>query len=77
MFAILGLEPRDDLLSFGEVNALVHPEDIHLYELAAQLADAKASSIDHAFRMRHANGNWVWLRARCELVQQPGEPGRT
>jgi two-component system, cell cycle sensor histidine kinase PleC len=23
--------------------------------------------------MRHANGHWVWLRARCELVQQPGE----
>ena len=41
MFAILGLEPRDDLLTFGEVNALVHPDDIDLYELAAQLADAK------------------------------------
>ena len=25
--------------------------------------------------MRHANGHWVWLRARCELVRQPGEPG--
>jgi two-component system cell cycle sensor histidine kinase PleC len=73
MFAILGLKPKDDLLSFGEVNELVHPEDLHLYELAAQLAEAKASSVDHAFRMRHANGNWVWLRARCELVQQPGE----
>jgi two-component system cell cycle sensor histidine kinase PleC len=73
MFAILGLKPKDELLSFGEVNALVHPEDLHLYELAAQLAEAKTSSIDHAFRMRHANGNWVWLRARCELVQQPGE----
>ncbi len=72
MFAILGLKPKDDLLSFGEVNALVHPEDLHLYELAAQLAEAKASSIDHAFRMRHADGHWVWLRARCELVQQPG-----
>src|SRR5262249_44257986 len=24
MFAILGLKPRDDLMSFGEVNALVH-----------------------------------------------------
>ncbi len=34
MFAILGLEPRDELLSFGEVNALVHPDDIDLYELA-------------------------------------------
>src|SRR5262245_39971481 len=75
MFAILGLKPRDQLLSFGEVNALVHPEDLNLYDVAAQLADAKASFIDHAFRMRHANGNWVWLRARCELVQQPGEAG--
>jgi len=75
MFAILGLKPKDELLSFGEVNALVHPEDLHLYQLAAQLAEAKTSSIDHAFRMRHANGNWVWLRARCELVQQPGESG--
>jgi len=73
MFAILGLNPRGELLSFGEVNALVHPEDLQLYELAAQLADAKTSFIDHAFRMRHANNNWVWLRARCELVQQPGE----
>src|SRR5690242_15960074 len=73
MFAILGLKPRDDLMSFGEVNALVHPDDLDLYGLAAQLADAKASYIDHAFRMRHASGNWVWLRARCELVQQPGE----
>ncbi len=75
MFAILGLKLRDDILSFGEVNALVHPEDLNLYDVAAQLADAKASFIDHAFRMRHANGNWVWLRARCELVQQPGEAG--
>src|SRR6476661_5819400 len=75
MFAILGLKPKDELLSFGEVNALVHPEDLHLYQLAAELAEAKTSSIDHAFRMRHANGNWVWLRARCELVQQSGEGG--
>ena len=75
MFAILGLKPRDTLLSFGEVDAFVHPEDIHLYELAAQLADATATLVDHAFRMRHANGNWVWLRARCELVQQSGEGG--
>jgi two-component system, cell cycle sensor histidine kinase PleC len=75
MFAILGLKPRDALLSFGEVNALVHPEDIDLYGLAAQLADASATLVDHAFRMRHANGNWVWLRARCELVQQSGDGG--
>ncbi|MBV6488077.1 MAG: PAS-domain containing protein [Pseudorhodoplanes sp.] len=73
MFAILGLEARDDLLTFGEVNALVHPDDINLYDVATQVADSRTGIIDHAFRMHHASGKWVWLRARCELVQQPGE----
>ena len=75
MFAILGLTPKDDLLTFGEVSTLVHPEDIKLYDLATQLADARTQSVDHAFRMRHADGHWIWLRARCELVRQRGEPG--
>ncbi len=77
MFDILGLPPNDDLMTFGEVNALVHPDDIKLYQVAAQLADAKVQSIDHEFRMRHANGRWVWLRARCELVRQAGEAAST
>jgi two-component system cell cycle sensor histidine kinase PleC len=75
MFAILGLSPRDDLMTFGEVSRLVHPEDIKLYEFATELADAKASAIDHEFRMHHASGKWVWLRARCELVRQAGDAG--
>jgi len=75
MFAILGLQSRDDLMTFGEVSQLVHPDDIELYEVAAQLADARTTAIDHEFRMLHASGKWVWLRARCELVQQPGEAG--
>ena len=75
MFDILGLPPKDDLLTFGEVNALVHAEDVNLYDLATQLADAKVQSFDHAFRMRHADGRWLWLRARCELTRQEGEAG--
>ena len=75
MFDILGLQAKDDLLSFGDVSALAHPDDLRLYDLAAELADAKMTAIDHAFRMRHADGHWVWLRARCELVRQTGEPG--
>ena len=75
MFEILGLEPKEELLTFGDVSALVHPDDIRLYELAAQLAEGSTTAIDRAFRMRHARGDWVWLRARCELVKQPDEPG--
>ena len=73
MFDILGLPAKNELLTFGELNALVHDGDINLYELARQLADGKLHSIDHAFRMRHANGRWLWLRARCELARQEGE----
>jgi two-component system cell cycle sensor histidine kinase PleC len=74
MFAIVGLEAKDDLLTFGDVAALVHPDDVRLYDVAAQLVEAKATAVDQAFRMRHADGHWVWLRARCELVRQPGDP---
>jgi two-component system cell cycle sensor histidine kinase PleC len=73
MFDILGLPPHHKLLSFGEISGLVHPDDVQLYELAAQLADSGSSCIDRMFRMRHASGAWVWLRTRCELVRNPGE----
>jgi len=75
MFAILGLAPRDDLMTFGEINKYVHPDDVDLYALATQVADSRLNAIDHNFRMLHANGSWVWLRVRCEIVRQHGEPG--
>jgi two-component system, cell cycle sensor histidine kinase PleC len=75
MYDMLGLPQKDELLSFGDVDALVHKDDIDLYEVASQLADGKLQSIDRAFRMRHADGRWLWLRARCELTRQEGEVG--
>jgi len=75
MYEMLGLPQKEELLTFGELDALVHKDDIDLYELASQLADAKVQSIDHAFRMRHAGGKWLWLRVRCELTRQEGEAG--
>jgi len=75
MYDMLGLPQKDELLSFGEVDVLVHKDDIDLYELASQLADGKLQSIDHAFRMRHAEGRWLWLRVRCELTRQDDELG--
>ena len=37
MFTMLGLESRSDLLTFGEVNALVKSDDIDLFAIADQL----------------------------------------
>ncbi len=75
MFDMLGLEAKEELLSFGDVSKLVHPDDVQLYDLARDLAEARTATIDQAFRMRHAGGQWIWLRARCELVRQPGDQG--
>ena len=67
MFSILGLEGRSDLLTFGEVNALVRSDDIDLFEIADLLISGKINHIDQSFRMQHSNGHWIWLRVRCEL----------
>jgi two-component system cell cycle sensor histidine kinase PleC len=76
MYEMLGYERRDEFLSFGEVNGLVHCEDGDLYSLANRLASSKASVIDHDFRIRSASGTWVWLRARAELMRDSDDAGQ-
>ncbi len=75
MFTMLGLENRSDLLTFGEVNALVNSDDIDLFEIADQLISSKINYIDHTFRMQHTDGHWIWLRVRCELSQGASDAG--
>jgi two-component system cell cycle sensor histidine kinase PleC len=69
MFELLGLEPRDALLGYGEVGRLLHPDDGDLLKLVEQMFSAGETAVDRMFRMRHADGRWVWLRARAELVE--------
>ncbi len=75
MFTMLGLENRSDLLTFGEVNALVNSDDIDLFEIADQLISSKINFIDHTFRMQHTDGHWIWLRVRCELSRGASDAG--
>jgi len=75
MFTMLGLENRSDLLTFGEVNALVKSDDIDLFAIADQLISSKINHIDQTFRMQHTGGHWIWLRVRCELSQGAADAG--
>ncbi len=70
MYALLGLTRQNEFLSFGEVNAMVHPDDGDLYGLADMLAGARADTVDYEFRIRNAAGEWIWLRHRSELVER-------
>jgi two-component system cell cycle sensor histidine kinase PleC len=69
MFELLGMEPQDDLIPFGKFQAVVHPGDIDLYELADELMRGETNIIDRAFRVRHTRGGWIWMRARAEVVR--------
>jgi two-component system cell cycle sensor histidine kinase PleC len=74
MFTMLGLDSRNDLLTFGEVNALVKSDDIDLFAIANQLIAGALDHIDQTFRMQHTDGHWIWLRVRCELSH--GDTGK-
>jgi len=74
MFDMLGYEPCDAMLSFGEVAKIVHPEDADLFDVAKQIVARDTDHIDHIFRMRHAEGHWVWIRARAQATD-PDENG--
>ena len=73
MFDILGIAPRAELLSYGEVVELLHPEDRNFDTLVDTMLKEGQVVLDREFRMRHSDGHWVWLRARAELAEAPGE----
>ncbi len=70
MYDMLGMEPQPEFMSFGDVNALIHPQDGDLTTMAELLASSETNAMDHAFRIRNARQEWVWIRARAEIVRQ-------
>ncbi|TGP57013.1 PAS domain S-box protein [bacterium M00.F.Ca.ET.230.01.1.1] len=68
MYDMLGYEPCDSMLSFGEVDEIIHPDDGDLFELANRIVEREIDHIDQVFRMRHADGQWVWMRARAQVI---------
>ncbi|TPK93215.1 PAS domain S-box protein [Mesorhizobium sp. B2-4-12] len=68
MYDMLGYEPCETMLSFGEVDEIIHPEDGDLFELANKIVAREIDHIDQVFRMRHADGQWVWMRARAQVM---------
>ncbi len=75
MYEMLGMTPREDYLSFGDAARLMHPDDDGIYQVARAIAKGEARQVDQVFRMRHADGHYVWLRARAQLIRMGS--GRT
>ncbi|KAF2992625.1 ATP-binding protein [Methylocystis sp. MJC1] len=76
MYEMLGLPAERRCLSFGELNALLHPDDGDLSVIAEMVSASRSNIFDHEFRARHADGHWVWLRARAQIIDDAEDDGR-
>ncbi|MDS7596567.1 PAS domain-containing sensor histidine kinase [Agrobacterium tumefaciens] len=74
LYEILGMPPRPAPLSFSDAARMMHSEDGNLYELARAVGCGKLRQIDQIFRMRHAKGHYVWLRARAQVIHTNNGP---
>ena len=68
MYDMLGYQSCDRMLSFGEVADIIHAEDGDLFDLANKIVSREIDLIDQVFRMRHASGQWVWMRVRAHVI---------
>jgi two-component system cell cycle sensor histidine kinase PleC len=55
---------------------MVHPDDDDLATIAKLAVEGQNQTMDHEFRIRNAAGEWIWLRARAELVEDSPSAGR-
>jgi PAS domain S-box-containing protein len=76
---VLGYTPREmAALGGGFIARLVHPDDRARLEAEnrrfALLADGEL--VEHAYRMRHADGSWRWVRSRDRIFSRgpAGDP---
>jgi PAS domain S-box-containing protein len=66
---MLGLEPTDLSASGLEWSSRVHPEDMVLANAALQQhLEGKSSYYQCELRMRHKNGQWIWMLDRGKVV---------
>ncbi|MBC7312780.1 MAG: PAS-domain containing protein [Rhizobium sp.] len=68
MYEMLGLPPSSEVMAFADAARLMHPDDGNLFALARAVGRGKSKQIDQIFRMRHAQGHYVWMRARAQVI---------
>ena len=69
MFDLLELAERPSHWTIADLQRLVHPDDETLETIARMAAERRGECIDIEFRMRAADGRWVWLRKRADIVE--------
>ncbi|MEX1153260.1 PAS domain-containing sensor histidine kinase [Parvibaculum sp.] len=67
MFDMVGLKQPSKRLTPAEVKALAHPDDAGAIDDIMGAATRASRSYDTTFRLRHADGNFVWMHAKGQV----------
>ncbi|MEQ8267694.1 MAG: ATP-binding protein [Parvibaculum sp.] len=67
MFDMVGLKQPSKRLSPTEIKAMAHPDDADAIDEIANAATRPSRSYDTSFRLRHADGSWVWMHAKGQV----------
>jgi two-component system cell cycle sensor histidine kinase PleC len=76
MYEMLGLPAERRFLSFAELSGMLHPDDGDFQTIADMVACSRTNSVDHEFRLKSAEGEWIWVRARAQIVEEGRESGK-
>ena len=71
MFGLLGRDPSDQPLAFREIAKAVHGED-DLYARVEHAMRQQEGTIDQTFRIKHTDGNWIWVKLSGRLERDRG-----
>ncbi|NQD36624.1 EAL domain-containing protein [Permianibacter sp. IMCC34836] len=70
---LLGYPPAEILPTEAWRDSLIHPDDALMMPAALQRHLAgESESFDAEYRMRGADGNWVWIQDRGRVVERDG-----
>ena len=72
MFDLVGAPQGSATLRLEEVARLVHPEDPTLESIAEAARTAPLGPIAFQRRLRRADGEWIWVDLRAEIVEDEG-----
>ena len=67
MYAILGLQPDSEFISFGDLLGRLHTDDRALLDVDRLLASNVPDVLDHSFRLLDGQNRWTWLRIRAVI----------
>ncbi|MEO8217650.1 MAG: PAS domain S-box protein [Acidobacteriota bacterium] len=73
VFSLLGLTRKTFQPTFEEFRALIHPDDIDVFQTQLAIHLEKGEPYRVRLRLRHANGAYIPVLARGQLQQETGQ----